>query len=134
MPFPDEAWCHQAITLFNDDADAPLAVKGWSGDFGLVVDGPTSSLGIYLGAPVSGRIPAPQFESVATLEARNPSYFTRATQADWLALIDGSLDVIAAIVQRRLIAKGDLTPVLMRLKYRGLADRWLAQIREGQGR
>lgn len=129
MPFPDEAWCHKAIALFNDDADAAAACKGWSGDFGLVVDRPAGSLGIYLGEPEGGRIPPPQFVTVAELESRQPSYFTRAAEADWLALIDGSLDLIAAIVQKKLVAKGDLTPVLMRLKYRGLADRWAERIR-----
>jgi hypothetical protein len=129
MPFPDERWCRRAIDTLNEDADAAAASSGWSGDFGLVVDRPEGPLAIYLGCPVEGRMPAPKFLPLEELEALAPSYYARASQADWRSLIDGSLDLIAAIVQKRLEAKGDLTPVLFRLKYRGLADRWVARIR-----
>jgi hypothetical protein len=125
MPFPERAWCLDAVAKFNDDRDAAAATEGWTFDVGLVVDG---SVGLYLGPPVKGRLPEPMFGTVVELEARAPAYVARASAADWRALIDGSLDPIAAIVQKRLIAQGDLTPVVARLKFRGLAERWLARI------
>jgi hypothetical protein len=132
-PFPSEAWCREAIAALNDDPEAAGAAQGWDWDFGVVVDrdGEAGPLGVYLGKPVGGRLPAPEFLPVPELEARAPRYFARATQGDWWNLIDGALDPIAAIVQKRLVARGDLTPVIARLQYRGLAERWLERIRSG---
>ncbi len=131
MPFPDAAWCAQAIAHFNADPDAPAAARGWSEAFGLVIDAPAGPVGVYIGAPVEGRLPAPEVVTPEQLSARAPAYFARASDADWRRLIAGSLDPIAAIVQKRLVAKGDLAPVIARLQYRGLAERWLALIRPG---
>jgi hypothetical protein len=125
--FPERSWCVAAIAKFNEDPDAAAAASGWSGDFGLVVD---ETLGIYLGPPEHGRLPDPIFSDVAQLEARAPAYLARASTDDWLQLIAGTLDPIAAIVQRRLVAQGDLTPVIARLKFRGLAERWHARLQE----
>ncbi len=127
--FPSEAWCTRAVELLNADPDASAAAQGWAGDFGVVIDRPEGPLAIALGAPTGGRLPPPRFVSVIDLEAAAPRYFARATQADWWALIEGRLDPIAAIVQKRLVAKGDLTQVISRLQYRGLAQRWLETIR-----
>lgn len=130
MPaFPSEAWCREAIELLNADPDAAAAASGWDGDFGVVIDREGGAMGILIGAPVKGRLPAPEFLPPDEVEAAEPRYFARASQGDWWALIGGTLDPIAAIVQKRLLARGDLTPVIARLKYRGLAERWLAQIR-----
>jgi hypothetical protein len=134
--FPSEAWCRTAISLLNEDPDAAGAAQGWQGDFGVVIDradpegGP---LAIAIGAPVNGKLPEPRFMTPEALEALGPTYFARAKQADWWALIEGGLDPIAAIVQKRLVARGDLTPVIARLQYRGLAERWLAKIRSTGG-
>lgn len=127
--FPSEAWCRAAIRLLNEDPDAAGAAEGWEGDFGVVIDRPEGPLAVALGAPSNGQLPEPRFMSPEALEALAPTYFARATQADWWALIEGGLDPIAAIVQKRLVARGDLTPVIARLQYRGLAERWLAKIR-----
>lgn len=132
MPqFPSEAWCRDAIRLLNEDPDAADAARGWDGDFGVVIDRADGPLGISLGAPVDGRLPEPRFLPLAELEAGQPKYFARASQADWWALIGGGLDPIAAIVQKRLVARGDLTQLIARLQYRGLAERWLERIRSG---
>lgn len=128
--FPSEAWCQMAIRRLNEDPDAAGAAQGWDGDFGVVIDREGGPLGIAVGAPVNGKLPEPRFLSAEAVEASNPRFFARATQADWWALIEGGLDPIAAIVQKRLIARGDLTPVIARLQYRGLAERWLERIRE----
>lgn len=129
--FPSEAWCRAAIRLLNQDPDAPEAAKGWSGDFGVVVDTPAGVVAIHLGAPVGGQLPEPRFLTLDELEDLEPTYFARASQADWLALMQGGLDPIAAIVQKRLVARGDLQPVIARLQYRGLAERWLERIKAG---
>ena len=132
MPeFPSEAWCTWAIGLLNEDRDAAGAAQGWDGDFGVVIDREGGAMGIAIGAPLSGRLPAPRFLTAEAVEALQPRFFARASQADWWALIEGGLDPIAAIVQKRLVARGDLTPVIARLQYRGLAERWLAQLRSG---
>lgn len=133
--FPSEAWCRQAIALLNADPDAPGAAKGWDFDFGVVIDRPEGPLAIHLEAPAGGALAPPHFVTLDELEDLEPRYFARASQADWWALIEGGLDPIAAIVQKRLVARGDLTPVVARLQYRGLAERWLEQIRKlGPGR
>lgn len=129
--FPSEAWCRHAIERLNADPDAPGAAQGWDWDFGVVIDRPEGPMALYLGAPKDSRLPPPEFVTVEALEARKPTYFARATQADWWALIEGGLDPIFAIVQKRLVARGDLTPVVARLQYRGLAERWLEQMRTG---
>lgn len=132
MPeFPTEAWCREAIRLLNEDPDAAGAAQGWDGDFGVVIDAQGGAIGIAIGAPVDGRLPEPRFLSAEAVEAAAPRFFARASQADWWALIEGGLDPIAAIVQKRLVARGDLSPVIARLQYRGLAERWLARIRSG---
>lgn len=132
MPeFPSEAWCRDAIRLLNEDPDAAEAARGWDGDFGVVIDRADGPMGISIGAPVNGRLPEPEFLPADEIEESEPRYFARASEADWWALIEGGLDPIAAIVQKRLVARGDLTPVIARLQYRGLAERWLERIRGG---
>ena len=130
MPFPDEAWCVAAIEAFNADPDAPGATEGWTWDFGVVIEREQGALGIYIGAPYAGRLPRPVAMSPEALQARAPAYHARASEADWLALVQGDLDPIPALVQRRLVAQGDLHQVIARLHYRGLAERWLAQLRK----
>lgn len=129
--FPSEDWCRHAIELLNADPDAAGAAQGWDWDFGVVIDRPDGPMAIYLGVPASGRMPPPQFVTVEQLEAQNPRYFARASQDDWWKLIDGGLDPIFAIVSKRLVARGDLTPVIARLQFRGLAERWLSKIQNG---
>lgn len=126
--FPSEAWCRRAIALFNEDPEAADAARGWDGDFGVVFDTVGGPLAVWVGPPAAGRLPDPQFLPLAELEVRAPRYFARATVDDWRALMTGELDPVAAIVQKRLVARGDLTPIIARLSYRGLALRWLARI------
>jgi hypothetical protein len=131
MPFPDESWCAAAIELFNADPDAPEATAGWQGDFGVVIDRQGGPLFLYIGVPAGGRLPRPVPMDEPALRARAPAYQARATEADWRALVLGELDPIAALVQRRLVAQGDLQQVIARLHLRGLAERWLERLRPG---
>lgn len=130
--FPSQAWVVMAVELLNSDPDAAAAAQGWDGDFGVVIDLPGGGvLAVYLGPPTGGRLPAPEFPPLEVLEARGPRYYARATADDWQALMSRTLDPIFAIVQKRLIARGDLGPVVARLQYRGLAQRWLERLRQG---
>jgi hypothetical protein len=126
------AFCAWAIERFNEDPEAAGAARGWTWDFGVVIDSEAGPSGYYVGAPVGGRLPAPEPLALAELEGRRPTYFARASEADWLALIDGALDPILAVVQKRLVVRGDLTPVVARLNYKGLAERWLDALRRGE--
>lgn len=131
--FPSEAWCQAAIDALNDDPDLDGAARGWEGDFGVAIDLAAGGVrAVFLPAPAQGRFAPPEFLDLDELEDREPRYFARASEADWWALITGGLDPIAAIVQKRLVAKGDLSPVVARLQYRGLAERWLARLRAGE--
>ncbi len=124
--FPSEAWAREAVAALNADPDAPAAARGWTGDFGLVVDTEAGAVAVYVGPPSDGRLPAPEVLALESLAARATSYFARADEGTWRELILGTLDPVAAIVQRRIEVRGDLTPVVSRLKYRGLAERWLS--------
>ncbi len=117
-----------AIDLFNADLEAGAVVSGWHGDFGLVSDDADGSLAVYVGAPESGRLPGPIFESIDALERRSPCYFARASRDDWMALLAGVLDPIAAVVQKRLQVRGDMQPVVERLKFRNFVNRWLREL------
>ena len=129
--FPSEAWCHEAVARLNDDPALPEAARGWQGDFGVVVDAASGPLAVHLPEPAEGRFPPPRVIDPAQLEALSPRYFARASEADWRALLQGGLDPIAAIVQKRLVARGDLGQVVARLQHRGVLERWLAQVRTG---
>jgi putative sterol carrier protein len=126
--FPSEGWFRSAIEQLNADPDCRRATAGWVGDFGMVIEGQTRTIALYVGEPREGQFPAPEFVSLATLTARAPRYLATASDATWLAMIRGQLDPIAALVQKRLTARGDLEPVVARLKYRGMAERWLQAI------
>jgi len=117
-----------AIDLFNSDFEAGAVASGWIGDFGLVADDGVESLAAYVGAPESGRLPRPIFESLKDVEQRCPRYFARASREDWMQLLSGTLDPIAALVQKRLQVRGDLQPIVERLKFRDFVNRWLREL------
>jgi hypothetical protein len=73
----------------------------------------------------------PRFVTAAQLAEARVAYEARADEATFRALIDGGLDPIAAIVQKRLWVRGDLQPIIARLNHRGLAERWLTRLRQG---
>lgn len=126
----DRAFVAWAVEVLNADEGLPAAAEGWAGDFGLVVEG-EGGFSVHLRAPVGGRFPAPAFVSRAELDAAGVAYEARADEGTFRALIEGGLDPIAAIVQKRLTVRGDLQPVVARLNHRGLAERWLARLRLG---
>jgi putative sterol carrier protein len=126
-----EAFITRAIELLNADEQLPSAAQGWEGDFGITIERPTGALCVFLKAPVNGRFPAPSFVSASDLADEEVAYEARADDATFRGLIDGGLDPIAAIVQKRLWVRGNLQPIIARLNHRGLAERWLAQLKQG---
>ena len=126
-----EAFITRAIELLNADEQLPSAAQGWEGDFGITIERPTGSLCVFLKAPVNGRFPPPAFVSASDLADEEVAYEARADDATFRGLIDGGLDPIAAIVQKRLWVRGNLQPIIARLNHRGLAERWLAQLKQG---
>ena len=129
--FATEEFCRRAVQAFNADTDANAAAQGWSGDFGFVIDRHGEPLVVHIGAPVNGVMPDPQFPTLPELILKSPVYFARASEATWQGLLTGTVDPVAAIVQKQLEARGDLTPVIKRLKYRGLLERWLTRVTQG---
>lgn len=130
MKFPSRDFCRAAIAAFNDDPDAKAAAQGWLGDVLLVVDDPQKPVAVYLAEPVNGVLAQAVISKNVDQQS---SFLARASDETWQALISGGLDPIAAIVQKRLVVRGDLSAVITRLAYRGLALRWLAQIRSFNG-
>jgi hypothetical protein len=131
VPLLTEAFVAHAIAILNEDAGLPAAAVGWVGDFGVTIERSSGALCVLCGAPTDGRFPAPRFVTPAQLAEARVAYEARADEATLRALIDGGLDPIAAIVQKRLWVRGDLQPIIARLNHRGLAERWLTRLRQG---
>jgi putative sterol carrier protein len=110
------------VQFFNDDEEAASASAGWRGDFGIEVRNESA---FYIGAPSQSRLPLPSLLSADELRLRKPVYYVSATRPDFRALLLGELDVISAVLEKRLALMGDLTPVIARMKFRGLLERWL---------
>jgi putative sterol carrier protein len=126
-----EAFITHAIELLNEDDGLAPAAQGWEGDFGVIIERPSGALHVHLRAPVNGRFHPPAFVSREALAQANVPYEARADDATFRALIEGGLDPIAAIVQKRLWVRGNLQPIIARLNHRGLAMRWLETLRSG---
>jgi hypothetical protein len=125
-PFLSQAWFSRAIDWLNADPQIAEALHGWVGDFGVVI---TDSHAIYVGAPIDGRLPVPTEIELAFLERKRPHYFAQASRDTWMDLLMGTLDPIAGIVGMRLVVKGKVEQVVRHLHLRGVADRWLEQLR-----
>jgi putative sterol carrier protein len=110
------------VKFFNDDEESASASADWRGDFGIEVRNESA---FYVGAPGQSGLPLPVFLSADELRLRNPTYYASATRSDFRALLLGELDVISAVLEKRLGLTGDLTPVIARMKFRGLLERWL---------
>ncbi len=120
-----QAWVSAAVKAFNDDTDSADALKGWRGDVGLVA----GDVGVWLEQPQGSALVEPVLMTAEALEAKKPASCARASMATWQALIEGTLDPIAAVVQNKLSLQGDVQQIISRLTYRGLAQRWLLSIR-----
>lgn len=131
-PLFSATWCARAVQAFNEDPESAAALNGWSGDVALIVrDAGGGGVGVHLREPTHGKLLMPELVSVDGAVALELPYVADASRAHWQALIDGTLDPIAAVVQRKLVLKGNVQSLIERLKFRGLADRWLSAVRKG---
>jgi SCP-2 sterol transfer family len=124
--FLSVGWFSQAIARINQESQVADALAGWRGDFGFVIAG---SHAIYLGSPVDGQLPEPHSIEFAFLARRNPKYLAEADATTWREMLMGQLDPIAAIVTSRLKVKGDLEQLVKNLHLRGVATRWIENLR-----
>ena len=133
MPiFPYKEWCEEAIRLVNADTEVEQAGVGWQGDFGAVIDPEPGKLAkpftVHV-VPKGGRIE--KFKVLPDpddLEEIEPAYLARAPYSVWKGLILGTVDPVEAVLKKRIEVKGDLQPLIERLKYKGIADRVMGSL------
>ena len=133
MPlFPSRAWADQAMALFNADPDSVAAGRGWTGDFGVVIESERGKLErdfVAYVAPRDGRIAQLRILVDADdLDELEPVYRLRAPYSVWKGLLQGTVDPVQAIVQRKLRVDGDVQPILERMRYKDVATRVLARL------
>lgn len=133
MPvFPSKEWAEEAIRLVNADPESAQAGKGWEGDFGAVVLAEPGKLAKTFVAhlvPKDGRIE--RFKVLADpddLDEIEPTYVAKAPYSVWKGLIQGTVDPVEAVLRGKINVKGDLQPLIERLKYKGIADRLMSQL------
>lgn len=130
--FPSKEWCEEAVRLVNADPESVLAGKGWKGDFGLVIDAERGTLPrpfVIHCNPVDGKITGFQvLPDPDDLDELEPVYLIRAPYSIWRDLLLGTLDPIEALMKRRIQVRGDIQPLIERMKYKGIADRVFSQI------
>jgi putative sterol carrier protein len=131
MPiFPSKEWCEAAIRVLNADPEVHEAGAGWEGDFGAIVEPEPNrfprAFCVHV-VPRNGRIE--KFEVLADrddLDEIEPAYLVRARYSVWKELIQGTADPLDAVMKRQIDVRGNLQPLLERLKYMGIAKRVLA--------
>lgn len=131
MPlFPSRAWADQAVALFNADPDSVAAGRGWTGDFGVVIEAERGKLEATFVAyvlPRDGRISELRvLADPDDLDELEPVYRLQAPYSVWKGLLQGTVDPVQAIVQRKLRVDGDVQPILERMRYKDVAARVLA--------
>jgi putative sterol carrier protein len=134
MPkFPSKEWCEEAVRLTNADPECAAAAQGWTGDFGAVVDaepGVLTQIFVVHLTPKDGRIEKLQvLDDPDDLDELEPAYVARAPYTVWKELLKGTLDPVEAVLKRRISVKGDLQPLIERMRYKGIADRVFAQLK-----
>lgn len=133
MPvFPTAEWAEEAVALLNADPEAEAAGKGWTGDFGLVVEAESGKLDApfaFHAVPDEGRITHYEvLDDPDDLEDIDPAYLIRAPYSLWKSLLTGKLDPVDALLKRKLSVKGDVQPLIERMRYKAIADRILANL------
>jgi putative sterol carrier protein len=116
----------------NADPESRAAGKGWVGDFGLVVEAEPGKLrqtfAVYC-VPRNGQITGFRvLRDPDEFEEFEPRYLASAPYSVWKGLLQGTVDAIQAVAQRKLRFVGDLEPLVQRMKYKGIVERVLARI------
>ena len=131
--FPSKEWCEEAVRLLNDDPERSLAAQGWQGDIGVIVDAEPGKLArafVVHVVPRDARIEKLRvLDEPDDLDELEPAYLARAPYSVWKQLLQGSLDPVEAVLRRRIAVKGDLQQVIERLRFKGIADRLLADLK-----
>ena len=130
--FPSKEWCEQAVSLLNSDPDLPLASRGWKGDLAMIIDPEPGKLTRPFvvhsdpkeGKPITFRVLADPDD----LDEIEPVYLIRAPYSIWRGMIEGNIDPMEAVLRRRIAVRGDLQPLIERLKYKAIGDRVLAKL------
>ncbi|MCP3141906.1 SCP2 sterol-binding domain-containing protein [Pyxidicoccus xibeiensis] len=133
MPkFPSKEWLDEAVRLTNEDPECAVAGKGWTGDFGAIVEAEPGKLDkpfVVHVVPGDCRIQkARVLADPDDLDELEPVYLARAPYTVWKQLLKGTLDPVEAVLKRRISMKGDLQPLIERMKYKGIADRVFARL------
>lgn len=133
MPiFPSKEWCEEAIRLANADPEAVDAGEGWKGDIGIIMEAEPGKLPkafVVYCEPKDGKITRLKIlADPDDLEEIEPSYLARAPYSVFKALLTGELDPMEAVLRRRISFKGDVQPLVERMRYKGIADRVLAKL------
>ncbi|MGZ6134671.1 MAG: SCP2 sterol-binding domain-containing protein [Myxococcaceae bacterium] len=133
MPvFPSRGWAEAAMAMLNADPESVAAGRGWTGDFGLVIESEPGKLDEHFVAwvrPEDGRIAELRvLLDPDDLDELEPAYRIRAPYSVWKGLLRGSVDPVQAILQRRLRVDGDVQPILERMRYKDIGTRVLAQL------
>jgi len=133
MPvFPSRGWAEAAMALVNADPDSVVAGRGWTGDFGLVIESEPGKLDEHFVAwvrPDQGRVAELKvLVDPDDLDELEPAYRVRAPYSVWKGLLLGSVDPVEAILKRKLQVDGDVQPILERMRYKDIAARVLSRL------
>lgn len=133
MPvFPSKQWCEEAVRIADADPESALAGKGWKGDFGAVIEAEAGKLAapftVYIN-PVNGKLTGLKvLKDPDDLEELEPVYLIRAPYSVWKGLLLGTVDPVEAVMRRKVQVQGDVQPLIERMKFKGIAERMLAQL------
>lgn len=120
------------MALLNADPETVAAGRGWSGDFGIVIESEPGKLEEHFVAwvrPEDGRVAELRvLVDPDDLDEFEPAYRIRAPYSVWKGLLLGRVDPVEAIVKRRLRVEGDVQPILERMRYKDIAARVLSKL------
>lgn len=133
MPvFPSRGWAEAAMALVNADPESVAAGRGWTGDFGVVIEAEPGKLEAHFVAwirPDAGRIAELRvLVDPDDLDEFEPAYRIRAPYSVWKGLLVGEVDPVEAILKRKLRVDGDVQPILERMRYKDIASRVLSTL------
>jgi putative sterol carrier protein len=134
MPkFPSKEWLDEAVRLTNADPECAIAGKGWKGDFGAVIEAEKGKLDtpfvIHVEPGDCDIKRARVLSDPDDLDELEPVYLARAPYSVWKQLLLGTLDPVEAVLKRRISMRGDLQPLIERMRYKGIADRVFAALK-----
>ncbi len=132
LVFPSRGWAEAAMALVNADPESVAAGRGWTGDFGVVIEPERGRLEEPFVAwirPEAGRIAELRIlVDPDDLDELEPAYRIRAPYSVWKGLLLGGVDPVEAILKRQLQIHGDVQPILERMRYKEIAVRVLARL------